>query len=125
MKNWLASSVDMGPCQPARVWKRIFVYYLKAVALSGLHGQGRGKRFLVAVALSKIDAGVALLLREVGVAILLCFCSRRRCVYLLSFLRGRFHVVAIRRVTSKFNVRSVSTMTMKCRAYIYLETKVF
>ena len=50
----------------------------------GLHGHGRGgtrrrgERFLVAAALSKIDAGGALLVREVGVALLLCFYSGRR-----------------------------------------------
>ena len=49
-----------------------------------LHGHGRGRkrrrreRSLVAAALSKIDAGVALLVREVGVALLLCFYSGRR-----------------------------------------------
>ena len=48
------------------------------VALRG-HGRGgkrrRGERSLVAAALSKIDAGVALLVREVGVAVPLCFFS--------------------------------------------------
>ena len=90
MQSRFASNVDMGPCQPARFWKN-FVYYLKAVALIGLRGQGRGEtrrrgeRSLVAAALSTIDAGVALLLREVGVALLLCFYSRRQAgyVYLL------------------------------------------
>ena len=58
-----------------------FVYSLKAVALIGLRGHGRGgkqrrgERSLVAATLCKIDAGVALLVREVGVALLLCFYS--------------------------------------------------
>eukprot|EP00904_Undaria_pinnatifida_P009286 jgi/Undpi1/5488/HiC_scaffold_2.g00767.m1 len=61
-----------------------FVCYVKAVALIGLRGRGRGgkrrrgERSLVAAALSKIGAGVALLVREVGVALLLCFYSGRR-----------------------------------------------
>ena len=46
------------------------------------HGRGgkrrRGERSLIAAALSKIDAGVALLVREVRVALLLCFYSGRR-----------------------------------------------
>ena len=71
-----------------------FVCYVKAVALIGLGGcggggkQGRGGRSLVALALSKIGAGVALLVREVGVALLLCFFSRRRnmCVCYLCFV---------------------------------------
>ena len=56
-----------------------FVCYVKAVALSGLRGRGRGGkrrrggRYLVETALSKIGAGMALLVREVGVALLLCF----------------------------------------------------
>ena len=56
-----------------------FVCYVKAVALIGLRGRGRGgkrrrgERSLVAAALSMIGAGVALLVREVGVALLLCF----------------------------------------------------
>ena len=55
-----------------------FVCYVKAVALIGLRGRGRGGkrrrggRSLVA-ALSKIGAGVALLAPEVGVALLLYF----------------------------------------------------
>ena len=61
-----------------------FVCYLKVVALISLRGHGRGgklrreQRSLLAVALSKIGAGVALLVREVGIALLLCFYSGRR-----------------------------------------------
>ena len=85
----------------------------------GLRGRGRGGkrtrggRSLVAAALSKVGAGVALLVREVGVALLLCFFSGRRDIYvcLLSLLRGGFHVVEIGRVPSIHNIRSVSTMT--------------
>ena len=79
-----ASNVDMGPCQPARFWKKSFVVYLKAVALIGLRGHGRGgkrrrgERSLVAAALSKEICGGGLLVREVGVALLLCFYSGRR-----------------------------------------------
>ena len=64
-----------------------FVCYEKAVALIGLRGRGRGGkrrrggRSLVEAALSKIGAGVALLSREVGVALLLCFFSGRRGMY--------------------------------------------
>ena len=60
------------------------VCYVKAVASTGLRGRGRGEkrkrrgRSLVAAALSKIGAGVALLVRGVGVALLLCFFSGRR-----------------------------------------------
>ena len=93
MQSRFASNVDMGPCQPARFWKTSFVYYLKAVALIGLRGHGRGgkrrrgERSLVVAALSKIDAEVALLVREVGVALLLCFYSGRRhmCICCLCF----------------------------------------
>ena len=58
------------------------------IALRG-HGRGgkrRGERSRVAAALSKINAGLALLAREVGVALLLYFYARRRdiFVYLLS-----------------------------------------
>ena len=68
--------------------------YVEAVALIGLRGRGRGEkrrgggRSLVASALSKIGAGMALLVREVGVALLLCFSSRRRdmCVCYLCFV---------------------------------------
>ena len=65
MLNRFAANVDMGPCQLARYWKKSFVCYLKAVALIGLRGHGRGgkrrrgERSLVAAALSKIDTGVA------------------------------------------------------------------
>ena len=58
------------------------------------HGRGgkrrRGKPSLVATALAKINAGVALLVREVGVALFLCFCSGRRdmCICCLCFARA-------------------------------------
>ena len=90
-----------------------FVTYVKPVALIGLRGRGRGgkrrrgERSLVAAALSKIGAGLALLVREVGVALLLCFYSGRRDVYLLSLLRGWFHVVETGRAPSIHNIRSV------------------
>ena len=72
------------------------IYYLKAAAVIGMRGHGRGgkrkrgERSVVSTALSKIDAGVALLVREVGVALLLYFYPGRRdiYVYLLSLLRG-------------------------------------
>ena len=54
-----------------------FVCYVKAVVLIGLRGRGRGgkrrrgEQSLVAAALSKGGAGVALLVREVGVALIL------------------------------------------------------
>ena len=76
-----------------------FVCYVKAVALMGLRGRGRGGkrrrggRSLVEAALSKISTGVALLAREVGVTLLLCFLSGRRgmCVCCLFFV-GAFTV---------------------------------
>ena len=64
-----------------------FVCYVKAVTLIGLRGRGRGgkrrrgERSLVGAALSKIGARVAMLVREVGVALLLCFFSGRRNMY--------------------------------------------
>ena len=97
--------------------EKSFVCYVKAVTLIGVRGCGRGgkrrrgERSLVAAALSKIDVGVALLVREVCVALLLCFYLGRRDVCLLSLLRGWFHVVEIGRVPSTHNIRSVSTMT--------------
>ena len=71
-----------------------FVYHVKALALIGLRVRRRGGKrrrggpHLVEAALSKIGAGVALLVREVGVALLLCFFSGRRdmCVCCLSFM---------------------------------------
>ena len=63
IRSRFASSVDMGPCQPARFWIKNFVYCLKDVALIVLRGHGReGKRRrgelpLVAAALPKIDSG--------------------------------------------------------------------
>ena len=90
-----------------------FVCYVKPVALISLRGRGRegkrrrGERALVAEALSKIGAGLALLVREVGVALLLCFYSGRRDVCPLSLLRGWFHVVETGRVPSIHNIRSV------------------
>ena len=85
MQSRFASNVDMGPCQAPRFWKKIALFsYVKAVASIGLRGRGRegkrrrGGRSLVAAALCKIRAGVALLIREVGVALLFCFFSGRR-----------------------------------------------
>ena len=78
--------------------KDCFVCYVKAVALIGLRGRGRGGkrrrggRSLVEAALSKVGgAGVALLVREVSVALLLCFFSGRRdiCVCCI-FMVGAF-----------------------------------
>ena len=94
-----------------------FVCYVEDVALIGLRGRGRegkrrrGGRSLVEAALSKIGAGVALLVREVGVALLLCFFSVGGICVSAVFLRGGFHVVEIGRVLSMHNIRSVSTMT--------------
>ena len=83
-----------------------FVCYVKAVALIGLRGRGRGgkrrrgERSLVASALSKIGAGVALLVREVGVTLFLRYYSGRPDLCLLSFLREWFLVFEIGRVPS-------------------------
>ena len=74
-------------------------------ALRG-HGLGgkrrRGERSLGAAALFKLDAGVALLVSDIGVALLLCFYSGRgdTYVYLLSLIRACFHGFAIGRVLS-------------------------
>ena len=73
-----------------------FVCYVKAVALIGLRDRGRGGkrrrggRSLVEAALSKIGAGMALLVREVGVALLLCFFSGRRNSFCRRVLRHTF-----------------------------------
>ena len=112
-----------------RGFGRRLLCYVKAVALICLRGCGRGGkrrrggRSLVAAALSKIGAGVALLVREVGVALLLCFFSGRRdmCVCCLCFV-GAFTLsksdaspqcIINAGVYFNFynNVRSVSTMT--------------
>ena len=64
------------------------------IALRGHPGEEENEEeesyLLVAAALSKIDAGVALLVREVGVALLLCFYSGRRdmCICCLCFARA-------------------------------------
>ena len=96
-----------------------FACCVKAVAMIGLrgHGQGgkrrrRGERSLVAAALFKIDAGVALLVREVGVALLLCFFSRRRdmCVCCLCFV-GAFTLSKSDASPQPIIIRSVSTKT--------------
>ena len=109
-------------------------YYLKAGALIALRGHGRGgkrrrgERSLVAAALSKIDAGVALLVREVGCcsACSLFLLGKAEYVCLLSLLRGCFHVVETGRVPSINNIRSASTMTSADNAVriFYLETKI-
>ena len=75
-----------GAMSAGEVLEDVFVCYVKAVALIGLRGRGRGgkrrrgERSLVAAALSKIGAGVALLVREVGVALLLCLLGKAGCV---------------------------------------------
>ena len=89
------------------------------IALRGHGREGKRRRVertLIAAALPNIDAGVALLVRVVGVALLLCFQSGRRdiYVYLLSLLRACFHVFEIGRVPSINNIRSVSAMTTDC-----------
>ena len=73
---WFASNVDIhGAMSVGEVLEEeSFVCYMKAVALIGLRGHGRGgkrmrrERSLVA-ALSEIGAGEALLVRVVGVAL--------------------------------------------------------
>ena len=68
---------------------------LKAVALFCVvtgeeENEEEESDLLVAAALSKMDAGVALLVREVGVAVFLCFYSGRRdtCICWLCFARA-------------------------------------
>ena len=83
-----------GAMSAGEVLEDCFVCCVKAVAWISLRGCGRGEirrrggRSLVASALSKIGEGVALLVREVGVALLVCFFSRRRdmCVCHLFFV---------------------------------------
>ena len=62
------------------------------IALRG-HGRGekrrRGERSVVEAALSKKDAGVASLIREVGVSLLLCFCSGRQYIYMSAVFASR------------------------------------
>ena len=93
------------------------VYYLKAVALIGLRGHGRrGKRrrgelSLVAAALYKIDRGGFARTGCWRRASSLFLLGKAGYVYLLSLIRGCFHVVEIGRVPSTNNIRSVSTMT--------------
>ena len=94
-----------------------FVCYVKAVALFDLRGRGRGgkrrrgERSLVAAALSKIGAGVVLLVREVGVALLLCFYSGRRdmCVCCLCFAGGS--TLSKSDASPQYTISGVSTMT--------------
>ena len=84
----------IGDMSAGEVLEDCCVSYVKAVALISLRGRGRGRkrrkggRSLVEAALSKIGAGVALLVREVGVALLLCFFSGRRdiCICCLCFV---------------------------------------
>ena len=83
----------MRTCQPARFWKKSFFYSLKAVALVCMvwgEEENKGEQSLVAATSSKIDAGVDLLVREVGVALLLCHFSGRRdmCICSLCFARA-------------------------------------
>ena len=93
-----------------------FVCYVKAVALIGLRGRGRGgkrrrgERSLVAAALSKICARVAFSCtggwRNASSMFFLGKAGQYVC--LLSLLRACFHVVEILRVPSIHNIRSVS-----------------
>ena len=83
----------------------------------GLRGRGRGGkrrrggRFLAEAALSKIGAGVALLVREVGVALLLCFFSGRRdmCVCCLFFVAA--FTLSKSDASPQCIISGVSTMT--------------
>ena len=92
--KWVCIKRRREDMSAGEVLEDYFVCYVKADALIGLRGRGRGGkrrrggRSLVEAALSKIGAGVALLLREVGVAIALCFFSGRRnlCVCCLFFV---------------------------------------
>ena len=59
----------------------------------------------------KIDAGGALLVREVGVALLLCFTREGGVCVSTVFVSRVLQVVEIGRVPSINNIGSVSTMT--------------
>ena len=91
IQSRFASSIDMGPSQPARfLQERCLLPEGCRIALRG-HGRGGKRRRGERAALSKMDAGMALLVREVGVALLLCFYSGRRdimCICCLCFARA-------------------------------------
>ena len=103
------------------------------ISLRGYGGGGkrrRGDRSLAAAALSVIDAGVALRVLAVGVALLLCFYSGRRdiynmCIFCLCFTRA--FTFGIGRVPSINNILSVSIMTIdcwQCRVYFLLKRQI-
>ena len=73
----------------------------------------------VTAALSKIDAGVALLVRGVCLA-LLCFYSGRRgmCICCVCFARA-FTFFEVGRVPSRNNMRRVSIVTADSAVYIF------
>ena len=108
-----------------------FVCYLTAVALIGLRGHGRGgkrrrgEQSLVAAALFKIGAGVPELVREVGVALLLCLYSGRRdmCVCCLCFVS----VFTLSKSDASLGTQYPECLyhdhCRQCRAY-FLETNI-
>ena len=120
-----------------------FVYYLTTVALfcvvTGEEDNEEESDLALRRCCLKKDAGTALLVREVGLGLLLCFGSGRRdihvyllsllllCfysgrrgihVYLLSLLGACFHVFEIGRVSSIENIRCLYhddwLLTMLC-----------
>ena len=130
MQSRFASSVDLGPCQAGGILKNEL--RLKAVALLGVvmsedENEEGESDLVVAVALFNKSARGALLVREVGVALLLRF-TREGWIYvfLLSSLRSRYHVFKMGRVPSISNIRSVFVMTITYRAvYVfYLATNI-
>ena len=117
MQNRFASNVDMGPCQPARFWKKIALLRegcrIHWSAWSRARRKTNKRRAISrcgGVVLDRCGGGVA---RTGGWrrASSLFFLGKAGYVCLLSFLRGFFHVVEIGCVPSIHNIRSVSTMT--------------
>ena len=123
MQSRFASSVDMGPCQPAR--RRALFFYLKAAALlCVVTGVEENEEVESDVSLLRRcedrcggdfartggwrSASSPFLLGKAGYIYVYIY------VYLLSLLRACFHVFEIGCVPSINNIRSVSTMTTDC-----------
>ena len=116
MQSRSASSVDMGPCLPVREVLEEVSSLKAVVLLYVVTGEEENEEeeeinLLVAAALSKIDAGVTLLVREVSVA-LLCFHSGRQDMCICFSLRAWFSRFRNRgRVPSRNKMRRVSIVT--------------
>ena len=104
MQSRLPSSVGMGLSARGFEEELCFPEGCR-IALRG-YGPGekrrRGERSLVAAGISKIDPGVPMFVRQVGVALLFFFCFGGRDIYvcLLSLLSACFHIFEIGRLPS-------------------------